>query len=258
VQRNFADSNLGLKRRVSSGLHWVFDQVERAIVLEDDCLAHADFFRYCDALLERYADDERVSVITGNNFQNGRQRGEASYYFSKYNHCWGWATWRRAWQHYQGDLPFWPTWSQSSGWLERTPDVVERRYWSRIFERVRAGEIDSWAYPWMASVWYRGGLTATPNANLVSNIGFGADSTHTASAESPLAARPTQTLGQLRHPTTVLQDIEADRYIFDYILGGKDQRRLFGLRAPVYRAIKNTVSRLKSAILRDDNKERHS
>jgi hypothetical protein len=224
VHRNYAETNLGLKRRVSSGLDSVFEQVERAIVLEDDCVAHRDFFRFCDTLLERYAGDERVAVVTGNNFQNGQWRGDASYYFSKYNHCWGWATWRRAWRQFQGDLPFWPEWRTSDAWKQHTPDKVERRYWDRIFERVRAGQIDSWAYPWTASVWYHGGLTATPNVNLVSNIGFGAESTHTPSADSPLASMATGALGAIIHPETIAQDQAADRYAFDHAFGGNGQR----------------------------------
>lgn len=224
VHRNYAESNLGLKRRVSSGLDWVFGHVERAIVLEDDCVAHPDFFRFCDTLLERYADDERVAVVTGNNFQDGRQRGDASYYFSKYNHCWGWATWRRTWRQYQGDMPFWPEWRTSEAWMRQMPDKVERRYWQGIFERVRAGQIDSWAYPWTGSVWYRGGLTATPNLNLVSNIGFGPDATHTASPDSPFAAMATGPLGAITHPEMIAQDRAADRFAFDYHFGGRWQR----------------------------------
>ena len=220
----FRKKNLGCKYAVSGAITWFFEHEEQGIILEDDCLPHPDFFYFCDTLLEHYANDERVSVITGNNFQDGRKRGEASYYFSKYNHCWGWATWRRAWQYYQGDLPFWPEWSQSADWREKTPDRVERRYWSRIFERVRAGQIDSWAYPWTASLWHDGGLTATPNVNLVSNIGFGPDSTHTAAADSPLAAMATSALGELRHPETVVQNTDADRYVFDYCFGGRSQR----------------------------------
>ena len=106
VKSNFSDSNLGCKRRVSSGLKWVFEQVERAIILEDDCLPDPSFFGYCESLLERYADDSRVSAISGNNFQFGRSRTDASYYFSKYAHCWGWATWRHAWNLL--DLDCWP------------------------------------------------------------------------------------------------------------------------------------------------------
>jgi hypothetical protein len=227
----------------------MFSKVERAIVLEDDCLAHPDFFRFCSELLERYADDERVSVITGNNFQKGLRRGDASYYFSKYNHCWGWASWRRAWQHYQGNLPFWPEWVKSDDWRQKMSDSVERRYWSNIFERVSKGQTDSWAYPWTGCVWYHGGLTATPNVNLVSNIGFGSDSTHTASVDSPLAKIATKSIGEISHPSTVEVDVVADRFDFDHTFGGRFSRfPLSILRIPsliagfLYRRIKGFFS----------------
>ena len=172
-------------------------------------------------MLDRYANEDRVSVITGQNLQFGRQHGQASYYFSKYPHCWGWATWRRSWHLYCGDIPFWPQWSKSDDWVKQTSDSVERRYWSKIFEKVRLKLIDSWAYPWMACVWYYGGLTATPNVNLVSNIGFGPDSTHTASIDSPLAfmsVDPIDSLECLPHWTKPIGRL----HVFDNIYGGKE------------------------------------
>ncbi len=224
VERHYADSNLGCKRRVSSGLDRVFAAVESAVVLEDDCLPHPDFFGYCDALLERYARDERVWAVTGDNFQGGQERGTGSYYFSKYNHCWGWASWARAWRHFDGAVSFWPSWRSSRAWAVLHPDPVERRYWEGIFDRVHAGAIDSWAYPWTASIWYRRGLTATPNVNLVSNIGFGRDATHTTSPRSPLAGLALRELGPLRHPERVEADAKADRFAFDHAFGGRSQR----------------------------------
>ena len=221
VYRDYAETNLGLKKRVSSGLNWVFDNVERAIVLEDDCIAHPDFFHFCDNLLEYYADNNKVSVITGNNFQKGQWRGDASYYFSRNNHCWGWATWRRAWKHYQGDIPFWPEWIKKKSWFNLFPDKIERHYWEHVFKRVHEGKIDSWAYPWVASIWYRGGLTATPNTNLVSNIGFGRDSTHTTDENSKFSKMPVGNLGIIKHPKIIDRNIEADKWIFDYHFGGK-------------------------------------
>ena len=219
VHRNYAEENLGLKRRVSSGLDWVFEHVERAIVLEDDCLPHPDFFRFCESLLDHYETDERVWVITGNNHQGGCKRGDAAYYFSKYNHCWGWASWRRSWQHYRGDLPFWPEWKLSQDWGHKTPDRIERHYWNKIFDKVHREEIDSWAYPWTGCVWYHGGLTATPNVNLVTNIGFGPDGTHTITSEDQDGI-PSYPLGPLSHPPKVKQDQRADRYAFDHHFGG--------------------------------------
>jgi len=225
VHRNYSDENLGLKRRVSSGLDWVFEQVDRAIVLEDDCLPHADFFNYCEAMLDRYENDVRVWVITGNNFQGGHRRGDAAYYFSKYSHCWGWATWRRAWQHYKGDLPFWPKWGSTKDWRKKVPDPVERKYWANIFDKVRRNEFDSWAYPWIGCVWYHGGLTATPNVNLVTNIGFGPDGTHTLAIEDEEGIS-TQPLGLLTHPDRIEQNKRADKYVFDHVFGGYSQKLL--------------------------------
>ena len=224
VKTLFRGENLGCKYAVSGGITWFFEHEEQGIILEDDCLPHPDFFGYCETLLHRYADDERVSVITGNNFQHGLKRGDGSYYFSKYNHCWGWASWRCAWRHYEGNLSFWPKWSQSAAWHELAADSVERLYWSKIFERVRAGQIDSWAYPWTASVWYHGGLTATPNVNLVSNIGFGEDATHTTSKKSRHAELPVQSLGVITHPLEVAHDRVADEWAFDHHFGGRNLR----------------------------------
>lgn len=223
VHRNYANLNLGLKHRVSSGLDWVFGKVERAIILEDDCLPNSDFFVFCEVLLERYASDQRIWVVTGNNFQNGRKHDKASYYFSKYNHCWGWATWHRAWQHYRGDLPFWPEWKNSIDWRQKVPDPKERHYWEQIFERVKRNESNSWAYPWTACVWYHGGLTATPNVNLVTNIGIGPEATHTVACDN-LPGLPVHDLAILTHPKNIVQCERADKYTFDHHFVGKHKR----------------------------------
>jgi len=193
--------------------------------LEDDCLPGEDFFIFCESLLTRYKCDERVWAITGDNFQSGKRRGFGSYYFSRYNHAWGWATWRRAWSKFDPRLSFWPRWRRSSEWKKEVGDRVERRYWENIFDRVYNREMESaWDYPWTATVWFYGGLTATPNVNLVSNIGFGPDATHTARADSPLAGMETSALGEVTHPACVVQDQAADRYVFDHTFGGKSLR----------------------------------
>ena len=225
VYREYAQQNMGLKQRVSSGLDWVFRHVDRTVVLEDDCLPHPDFFLFCNELLDRYERDGRIWVVTGNNFQDGRIRGDFAYYFSKYNHCWGWATWRRAWQHYKGNLPFWPDWKNSVDFTKKMPDRIERRYWTDIFDRVWRNEIDSWAYPWTASVWYHDGLTATPNMNLVTNIGIGPHATHTLASKEQDGV-PTFPIGNLSHPPMIQHDKKADRYVFDRHFGGANRRLL--------------------------------
>lgn len=221
VKHHYAEVNMGCKVRVSSGLDWVFSQVEQVIVLEDDCVPHPDFFNFCSTLLSKYAMDDRVWVITGNNFQDGQGRGDASYYFSKYNHCWGWASWRRAWQHYQVAMPSWPTYKNSPAWKRTAPDRIERKVWTDIFDRVARGEIDTWDYQWTFCAWEHGGLTATPNVNLVTNIGFGPDATHTVASvdQSGLAVA---SMGDVHHPRKVSQDIIADRYVFNRNFGGRE------------------------------------
>lgn len=235
----FRETNLGCKEAVSTAIDWFFKHEEQGIILEDDCLPQECFFRFSESLLEKYKIEKRVIAITGNNFQRGRIRGDASYYFSKYAHCWGWATWARSWQHYQGDIPFWGNWKITEDWHRKVPNKVERRYWENIFDGVADGKFDSWAYPWLACVWRQGGLTATPNVNLVSNIGFAADATHTTSRDSTLAGMSTHPLKSIQHPDKVEHDLRADRFVFDHVFGGRSQR-------PPHRII-SSLRRMKRA-----------
>ena len=216
----FRDKNLGCKEGVSSAITWFFEQEEQGIILEDDCVPHLDFFSFCENLLDRYFLDERVSIVTGNNFQNSKWRGDASYYFSKYNHCWGWASWRRSWKHYQGDINFWPKWKSSDAWKKYKFNKIERKYWENIFDRCYAGQIDSWAYPWTASIWYKNSLTATPNVNLVTNIGFEEGATHT-KEPNKFSCMTNMELSHISHPKQVIIDIEADKFAFYNFFGGK-------------------------------------
>lgn len=211
VLTNYSDVNLGLKRRVSSGLSWVFDHVEDAIILEDDCLPHRSFFRYCEEMLSRYRDNRRVMAVSGDNFQFGKYQPPYSYYFSRYNHIWGWATWRRAWRHYDPEMKSWPKMKQSN-WLDGLiSEAKVARYWNNIFESVYKGEINTWDYQWTFACWMQNGLTTLPSVNLISNIGFGAGATHTTDSVSRFSNMEIQDLDfPLRHPPDVVRDPVAD------------------------------------------------
>ena len=224
VRTLFRDTNLGCKKGVSSALNWFFEFEEQGIILEDDCVPSIEFFFFCENLLDYYSKDVRVSVISGDNFQNNQWRGDGSYYFSKYPHCWGWATWKRSWQNFDYDISFWPKWSNSDTWINIMPKKIERKYWQGIFNQVFAKQIDSWAYPWTASLWYKGGLTAIPNANLVSNIGFAEDATHTISKNSKSSKISIGKLSDIIHPKKVKLDVEADNFTFANHFGGKNLR----------------------------------
>lgn len=213
VLTNYAESNMGCKRRVSSGLTWVFETVEEAIILEDDCVPDPSFYRFCDELLARYRTDERIMMISGDNFQDGKIRGRASYYFSRYCHVWGWASWRRAWQHYDTEMTDWPT-VRMNGLLDKILDNPSQvRHWSKTFDIIHSGGVDTWDVQWMYACWRERGLCIIPNANLISNIGFRADATHTKNEMDRFADMLVQPMPfPLQHPSLVSRDGEADRY----------------------------------------------
>lgn len=210
VITNYSDVNLGCKKRISSGLDWVFNIVEEAIILEDDCLPHPTFFRYCEELLEYYRDDQRVMHISGDNFQHGRKRTKDSYYFSHYTHVWGWASWRRAWQNYDVDMKLWQS-VKAGNWLaDILKDKESISYWENIFQSAYEGKIDTWDYQWLFACWLQNAFSILPNVNLVSNIGFGLDATHT-KGKSELANLPVEAMDfPLQHPLFTLRDTQAD------------------------------------------------
>ncbi|MEL7067985.1 MAG: glycosyltransferase family 2 protein [Cyanobacteria bacterium J06581_3] len=224
ILRNYSDVNLGCRKRISSGLDWAFDNVEEAIILEDDCLPDVSFFQFCQSLLKRYRCDERIMMVSGSNFQLENEKIKDSYYYSKYMHVWGWATWRRAWKHYDVEMNSWQTFKEKELLNSVCRDLCEVEYWLNIFDKVADGTINSWAYQWVYACWQQSGMSVVPSVNLISNIGFRDDATHTSSQESPLASRATSEICDISHPAFVVNNIEADNYSFDHIFGGKKMK----------------------------------
>jgi hypothetical protein len=229
IHRNYSETNLGLRRRIVSGLNWVFKHVDQAIILEDDCVPEHSFYYFCAELLERYSDDQRIMAISGDNFQDGQIRTPYSYYFSRYPHCWGWATWGRAWRYYDDDMKIWPE-ILRYGWLN---DILDRdrralKYWQTIFQKVFDDEINSWAYRWTLACWVESGLTILPNTNLVSNIGFNSTATNTFQRKKNQKTSSNSLKFPLLHPPYVIRDNEADDYTQKYHFGtsfGKSSKR---------------------------------
>lgn len=201
VLTNFSKANMGCKNRVSSGLDWVFEHTEEAIILEDDCLPHPTFFRFCEEMLVRYRHDHRIGMISGDNFQFGYRINDDSYYFSNNTHIWGWATWRSRWQNdYDVDMKNWPK-IKSEGrvadWVITKP---EKDFLTDTFDRVYNGKIDTWDYQWYFANLLSGRISVMPNVNLISNIGFGEEATHT-TANSEFSAIPVEEIYfPLKHP----------------------------------------------------------
>ncbi len=210
VLKNYADKNLGCRARVSSGLDWVFSNVNEAIILEDDCLPHPTFFRFCEELLKRYRDDDRIMMITGTNKLFGQKRTSYSYYFSRYVHVWGWASWKRAWKHYDASMKAWPE-IRDGGWLR---DIFREkrveRYWHRMFERVYNGGVNTWDYQWTFACLTQNGVTILPSVNLISNIGFGSMATHTQGRSAYADMKMESMSFPLKHPVCLIRDEQSD------------------------------------------------
>lgn len=213
----FRNENLGCRLAVSSAIDWFFEHEEEGIILEDDCLPDPSFFTFCTQLLEHYRYDTRIGHISGDNFQQGQRRGDASYYFSRCPHIWGWASWRRAWQKYDLDMKDYPVF-KASGYLNNMfATRAEQKHWGHIFEHTYTHTPTTWDYQWVFALTKENMLSVLPQVNLVKNIGFGGNATHTTAGTKALEQMPLQSMeGPLRHPVIMLPDTEADLYTLKF------------------------------------------
>ena len=202
VRTHFSDTNLGLKKRVVSGLDWVFEHETEAIILEDDCLPDPTFFRFAAELLERFEHDNRVGIISGNNFLWGKNVSDDSYFFSPDVRIWGWATWRRVWQDFSASgLDRHRSDDEVADLVAHIPASLRR---TGLVQMQKTVTSSSWALPFLFHCLDRAYLNPTPRVNLVENIGFGGEATHT-SFESFTAEVPRQSMDfPLRHPESVV------------------------------------------------------
>lgn len=218
VYKNYSDTNLGLKERFSSGISWVFNQTDRAIFIEDDCLPDPSFFPFCEELLEKYKNNNRVISVAGNNFQSPTNKVADSYYFSRYPHVWGWATWKRVWDKYDSGIGDWPKLRQS-GWLSKVyPDrFFIRKFWTYIFDRLYSGKINTWDYQLSYLSLKMGGFNIIPNVNLVKNVGYGEDATNLKKKNKTINV-PTNNINfPLIHPKEITYADQQDKYIEELV-----------------------------------------
>jgi hypothetical protein len=225
IERNFSDANLGCAGRIPGGLSWVFEKVEEAIILEDDAVPHPSFFRFCDEMLARYRDDERVMSISGPNYLGTLPWISESYCFTRYGHFYAWATWRRAWRQFDATLATWPDAKCHAALDGVLREPAEIGYWSDIFDYVHAAQPrDIWDYAWLYACWTNNGLSVYPQLNLVQNVGFGADATHT-SGTHLIDGLEAGEIGPITHPQWVTPSEQTDNAIFEKVFGGVRLRR---------------------------------
>ncbi|MDB5109851.1 MAG: protein containing nucleotide-diphospho-sugar transferase domain [Mucilaginibacter sp.] len=212
VKLRYNDDNKGCKVGVSSAIDWFFEQVDEGIILEDDCVPNISFFNFCSQLLKFYKNNSTVMMIGGTSFQQ-QQLTNASYYFSQYVHIWGWATWKDRWQKYDVNLAHVDE-SKVNRFLKTIFHTKrERTKWLNDFLQIKTGQVDTWDTQWMFTIWGNEGLCVVPWKNLITNIGYGPDATHTTMAESSEANLPSFTLDYIIHPKKIALNTAADSKI---------------------------------------------
>lgn len=212
VHTRFLEQNLGCRMAVSSAIDWFFQQEEQGIVLEDDVLPSPAFFSYCDTMLERYKHDERVFSVVGNNLVEPWYQHPESYFFSKVFFVWGWASWRRAWQHYDVNMASWPKARENKKYLSYMPENwLHRAYWQLVFDLAYKNQISTWDHQWTYAHWENNAVCVTPTKNLVNNIGFGGEATHTSGGD-PEYLKRLQVTQQCELDTPPMDVIDDDRY----------------------------------------------
>lgn len=241
VKTLFKEKNLGCGKAVSTAITWFFENESEGIILEDDTLPAEDFFRFCVELLEQYRNDHRVMQIGGGNFLPPTfKKSSFSYYFSNHNNIWGWATWKRAWDLYDYSMSTYHGTRSMDNIRKYFTSIHEDAYFSFVFERTaRLPEI-TWDYQWEFVRRMNSGLTIVPNANLVMNIGFDSDATHTVNTEGRAANMAIERIVfPLNHPKAIVADHYADKSFFMHCLTNRKSR------------IKTVVKALLPARIRD-------
>lgn len=215
---HFSDKNLGCRRRLVSGLRMLFDMVPEAIILEDDCLPSPGFFEFADAMLTRYRDETSVFHVSGHcPIRNKYERSGEPYWVSRYPHIWGWATWANRWSRYDENMKEWRDCSQRErAQFLKSVGIVDRHeqaFWTNTMNRVSQGGLDTWDIQWVYCCLKNRAVSVTPGTNLVRNIGFGLDATHTSDSNSSWAKYTSEHLCEFeRHYPSLKPDASMDQF----------------------------------------------
>jgi hypothetical protein len=234
------ETNLGCRQTVSEAIDWFFENEEQGIILEDDCVPHPSFFPFCEALLEKYRDDERVMMISGTNYLLQLNVPE-SYVFSRYFAIWGWASWRRAWQKYDIDMTNWPQLKAQKQLNYIFSQPYMQTYLNNMFDVAYYRQIDTWDIQWFYSCLFNNGLSIVPKVNLISNIGI--TGTHISSDKSSnfLPVFPLE-VENIEHPSFVFANSMYDINFFEQ-----------KIKRPLVNRIKNKLASLKHKLISGSN-----
>jgi hypothetical protein len=212
LHTNFLDENLGCHRALPCAIDWFFEHNEMGIILEDDCLPSKSFFGFCETMLNLYKDDTRIMHITGDNFLDEKIIEDGSYYFSNLPFIWGWATWKRAWAHYDRNFSTFPKFKKQNQIKNIFNDPLVQLgriyHYNKIFSKRGV----AWDFAWSYSVCCQNGLCITPNKNLITNLGFGEGAVHCHNKIDRYSKMKRYEIEEITHPAFVIPNKEADLY----------------------------------------------
>lgn len=217
VRTLFRDENLGCGVSPAQSITWFFENVEQGIILEDDILTDSSFFGFCETMLDRYKNNEQIMHVSGCYFlESFSENIPQSYYFTRHIHVWGWATWRRAWKHYDYHMKDWYT-LRSNKKLKKYYSGYSI-FWKEIFDKMSNKGNDIWDYQWMFAIYKNDGIAINPSINLTQNIGFDNDATHTKDPNSIFTSIKLSSLSGIIHPIISDVDIKKDILYYTHFL----------------------------------------
>ncbi len=211
----FSDINLGCGPGPSSAITWAFENEDRLVILEDDCVPAIPFFNYCNELLERYKNDTRIWIVSGNNYSEEKKVSDSDYFFSTYGHSWGWATWKRCWENFDLEVKQFPKYFKEKRFYDAFGSKKEANFFAKIQKKIFEDKTifgHVWDFQAGFMVRANGGLCINPSKNLVTNIGF--VGTHS-STKNKFHNRPVDKNYRItKHPEFILVSKEYDEYHF--------------------------------------------
>ena len=227
IFKNFSEDNKGSYKSTSEGITWVFKHVDSAIILEDDCIPHISFFRYCQDLLNYYKDDKRIAAISGNNFQPVESTTQYSYDFSRYALIWGWATWKESWNKIDFNMQDWPKFKKMKGLDSVFYRKHEREHWYKFYQDMYEGKSKPhWDFQFLLSCFMNNAMTILPNKNLVTNVGFGVEASNNKLQTKFNSFKLNEIKFPLDHPSIMCRNVVADDYIEKLMFTGGIKARI--------------------------------
>lgn len=242
VHTLFRENNVGCGKGPSEAISWAFENEDRLIVLEDDCVPSMSFFRFCDEMLEMYKDDERVNIISGRSHQSkSKYFDNQDYIFTHYAHTWGWATWKRVWNKFDLYMKDFPEWIARGGALNvlatKEQGIRSNKAIRKIYDNIEKEVTHSWDSQWSYTRMKTGGLGIVPCKNLIQNIGdFGTHSQGHNKVNDMMAEEMPEVL---RHPPFVVTNIGYEILHYKKHILGLRKNLIIRAINKMFRIIKN-------------------